>query len=71
MSTFEAKLTPYLEMKLRLSDEEASKLGRKDTEAYPLCSVACSREHKMLILMSHHANTTLEINAINLRTADL
>ncbi len=42
MSTFEAKLTPYLEMKMKLSDEEATKLGRKDTEAYPFLIDLCT-----------------------------
>ncbi len=32
---FELKLQSYLDMKLRISEEEASKLGRKDQDQYP------------------------------------
>ena len=34
-----------------------------------ICFISCL--YSTLILISHHANSTLEINAINLRTADL
>ncbi len=37
---------------------------------YKVCTL-CSNFLIALILISHHANSTLEINAINLRTADL
>ena len=55
MSQFELKLQPYLDMKLRLSEEDCGKLGKKDPEAYPLhvcvcvCVRVCVRECACLV----------------------
>jgi len=35
MSSFQLKITPFLDAKLTLSDAEMIKFGKKDTEQYP------------------------------------
>ena len=44
------KLQSYLEMKLRISEEDATKLGKKDPEVYPLMLSAerCSLGREIL-----------------------
>ena len=46
MTQFEMKLQSYLDMRLRISEEDATKLGKKDPEVYPLllCVKRCGPE---------------------------
>ena len=35
INNFDGKVTPFSDLKVKLEEEEAQKLGRKDPDAYP------------------------------------